>query len=216
MKIEGTELECMACDEVCLDYYLGEFHETKEQWAKRVYDFCKEYKETDGFGYPLEAGGFWSKQDKEYYNLNYDKKKLPSVYARDAEDLWEEKKRRRRAAFVKECTGEDCDPELLKPENIKKDLKEKKECKWKGSHSTANILMMKTDPKFNYKTATERHHQEEAKLKRNLEKDEEKIAKNVSKLRKKFDDETIAIIYPQGEKYLKQESLNGIPAVGKK
>lgn len=185
MKIIDTDLEYFEDDEICLDFYLGEGTETKDEWAKRVWDNCKLYKENNG----LDLNG----------------NKLARVYAKEPQELWEEKKRRRRAAFVKECTGEDCDPELLKPENIKKDLKEKKECKWKGSHSTANILMMKTDPKFNYKTATERHHQEEAKLKRNLEKDEEKIAKNVSKLRKKFDDETIGIIYPQGEKFLSEK-----------
>ena len=63
MKIDGTELECMACDEVCLEFYLGEHHETKDQWAKRVWDNCKLYKENNG--------------------LDLDGNKLASVYKRD-------------------------------------------------------------------------------------------------------------------------------------
>lgn len=84
------------------------------------------------------------------------------------------------------------------------------------SHSTAEILKLKGDPKIKYQTATERHRKEEAKELEIQKKIEDETALKVSKLRKKFDDETIAIIYPQGEKYLKQEALNGIPAVGKK
>jgi hypothetical protein len=112
MKIDGTELECFADDEVCLDFYLGEHCETKEQWAKRVWDKCIEYKSTEGFG----KVGF-----------GYDGEKMPSVYARNPHEIWEEKKRRRRAAFVKHCTGKDCDKELLSPESIKEDLKENPE-----------------------------------------------------------------------------------------
>jgi hypothetical protein len=195
MKIEGTELEHFDDDAVCLDFYLGEHSEDKEKWAKRVWDNCKLYKENGG--------------------LDLEGNKLSRVYKRDAKDLWEEKKRRRRAAFVKHCTGEECDPELLKPENIKRDLKEKKECKWPKSHSTAEILRMKGDPKIKYKTATERHREEEEKHRKiQLEIEEERMNK-VSKLKKTFDDETIAIIYPEGEKYLGSKS-NGIVSAGRK
>lgn len=187
MKIDGTELECMACDEVCLEFYLGEHHETKDQWAKRVWDNCKLYKENNG--------------------LDLDGNKLASVYKRDPYELWEEKKRRRRAAFVKECTGEDCDHELLSPENIKDDLKNNRECKWPKSHDTATIMMMKTDPKYKYRTATEEHIKKEAKIKKSMEDLEEDRKEKVSKLRKKFDDETIAIIYPQGERYLTEGTV---------
>jgi hypothetical protein len=185
MKIEGTELEYLVCDEVCLDFYLGEDHETKNQWAKRVWDNCKLYKENNG--------------------LDLEGNKLASVYARDPYELWEEKKRRRRAAFVSHCTGEDCDCELLKPETIMQDLKEKKECKWLKSHDTKAILKLKDDPKIKYKTATERHCENEAKHVEKQKKLEDKIALDVSSLRKKFDDETIAIIYPRGEAFLSEK-----------
>ena len=188
MKIEGTELEHFDDDAVCLDFYLGEHSEDKEKWAKRVWDNCKLYKENGG--------------------LDLEGNKLSRVYKRDAKDLWEEKKRRRRAAFVKHCTGEECDPELLKPENIKRDLKEKKECKWPKSHSTAEILKLKKDPKVKYKTATERHQEEEAKHLADQKKVQEKRALDVANLRKKFDDETVAIIYPQGADLLKKPAAS--------
>jgi hypothetical protein len=184
MKIDGTELECFADDEVFLDFYLGENHETKEQWAKRVWDNCKLYKENNG--------------------LDLDGNKLASVYKRDAHELWEEKKRRRRAAFVKECTGEECDEDLLKPENIRKDLEEKKECKWPKSHLTPEILKLKDEPLYAYKTATEKHREQEAKHVERQKGIEEKRALDVANLRRKFDDETISIIYPQGADYLKK------------
>jgi hypothetical protein len=178
MKIDGTELECFADDEICLDFYLGEHHETKEKWAKRVWDNCARYKQ----GLKIDAKG----------------NKLASVYKRDAHELWEEKKRRRRAAFVKYCTGEECDPKLLDLENIKEDVKDKKECKWPKSHSTAEILKLKNEPLYAYKTATERHREKEARDLIQREKTKEERAEKVATLRTKFDDETIAIIFPEG------------------
>ena len=183
MEVDGTELEYFKDDEVCLDFYLGEHSETKDQWAKRVWDKCIEYKSTLGLG----KVGF-----------GYDGEKMPSVYARDAKEIWEEKKRRRRAAFVKECTGKDCDPELLKTENIKKDVKEKKECNWPQSHSDSEIFKIRDEPLYNYKTATQRHREEQAKELANQKKEMDKRVSDIEKLRKKFDDETIAILYPQG------------------
>lgn len=178
MKIENTELECKACDEVCLDYYLGQGHETKDQWAKRVWDNCKLYKENDG----KDLSG----------------NPLPKVYARDATDLWEEKKRRRRAAFVEELTGEVCDPDLLRPEKIREDSKEKKECNWPESHSTARIMSMKDDPKYNYKTATQKSVEDESKHVARHEKVLADRKARIEELRTKFDDETIKVLFPQG------------------
>jgi hypothetical protein len=178
MKVENTEFDYFEDDEVCLDYYLGTATETKEEWAKRVWDNCKIYKENN--------------------RLDLDGNKLARVYARDPHELWEEKKRRRRAAFVKDCTGEDCDKELLSPERIREDLKEGKPCEWGLSHSTEEILKLKADPKHNYKTATEKHREQEAKFLAEAKEIEDKRVLHVSKLRTKFDDETIAIIYPQG------------------
>jgi hypothetical protein len=178
MKIENTEFDYEEEDQVCLEYYLCEHTEGFKEWATRVWQNCERHKQ----GLKTDITG----------------NKLASVYARDVHELWEEKKRRRRAAFVKECTGEECDPNLLKPENIKKDLKEKKECKWPESHSKAKILKIKADPKIKYKTATERYREEKAKELADEKKIQEERVAKVSKLKEKFDDETIAIIYPQG------------------
>lgn len=79
MKIKDTELEYTEADAIVLDYWLGE-DETKEQWAQRVCKLCKEYAETDGLG--------------------HDGQGMPDAYARTPQDLWENKKRRRRIQFV--------------------------------------------------------------------------------------------------------------------
>jgi hypothetical protein len=178
MKVDGTELEYDESYGVCLDFYLGEYSETKEQWAKRVWDNCKLYKENDG----KDLSG----------------NPLPKVYARDAEELWEEKKRRRRAAFVNHCTGKYCDKELLSPERIKQDLKEGKPCDWGLSHRREEILNLKNDPKHNYKTATQSYREKEAEYLEESNRIKDKIAEKVAILRTKFDDETIAIIFPEG------------------
>jgi hypothetical protein len=178
MKIESTEFDYEEEDKVCLEYYLCEQVEDFKQWATRVWQNCERHKQ----GLKTDITG----------------NKLASVYARDPHELWEEKKRRRRAAFVKQCTGEECDPELLDLENIKEDVKEKIECKWPKSHSSAEILRMKGDPKIKYKTATEEYEEEDAKDAERIKILVGKRISNVATLRTKFDDETIAIIYPEG------------------
>lgn len=83
MKIKNTELEYEEVDRHVLDYYLGGAGETKEEWAQRVWDCCKRHSEGE---------------------------KLPRVYARAknqtwqerAHELWENKKKRRKEAIIKE------------------------------------------------------------------------------------------------------------------
>lgn len=103
MKIENTELEYNEADAIVLDYWLGGDGETKEQWAKRVWDNCKEFKETDGKG--------------------HDGQGMCDVYAKDPRILWNNKKLRRRVQFYQEmplkCKKkfdiniiEECPPEI--------------------------------------------------------------------------------------------------------
>ena len=81
MIIQDTELECTEADGVVLDYWLGGSDETKEQWAKRIWDGCKEWDETNGKGY--------NKGD-------YSNHGMPSVYQHSAQELWKAKKDKRR------------------------------------------------------------------------------------------------------------------------
>lgn len=198
MKIKDTELEYYEADATALDYYLGSSYETKEQWAKRVWDNCKEYAETNGMGY------------------NPTGKKMPSVYAQCPHCLWENKKRRRRAAMMKEFTGKECDKKLLDMENVKKDVINKRECNWDYEFSDAKVMEIKNGNKHIYKTATERHNENKLKEKEMETRSDNDVRAKVSKLKKKFDDETIAIIYPQGKKFLNKGAISTIPKVGKK
>jgi hypothetical protein len=182
MLIKDTELEYYEDDAICLDFYLAEHSETKEAWAKRVWVNCKLYKKNNG--------------------LDLEGNRLPSVYASDPKELWENKKRQRRVAFVKALTGEECDSSLLYPDTIRDDLKNNRECNWPESHNAERIAKLKNDPKNNYKTATQRYNEEEAKQSESLNNIESKRALDVKTLLTKFDNETISIIYPQGGKYL--------------
>lgn len=85
MKVKDTELEYTEADAVVLDYWLGGDAEDKEQWAKRVWDSCKEYQETDGQG--------------------YDGQGMSDVFMRTPYDIWESKKRRRRIRLHNELNG---------------------------------------------------------------------------------------------------------------
>lgn len=140
MKISDTELEYTDSDQICLEYFLGEGTETMEAWAQRVWKNCKRWQE----GHRTDENG----------------KKLAQVYSRTPESLWEEKKRRRRAAFVKRCTGKNCDNNLLECKNIIEDVERGIPCDWPESHSDTEILRIKNDPASAYKTATERHREE--------------------------------------------------------
>ena len=82
--IDGTDLEYTESESIVLDYWLGTNHETKEQWAQRVWNKCKEYSETDGLG--------------------HDGKGMSKVYSSSAEDLWANKKVKRRVALKKELS----------------------------------------------------------------------------------------------------------------
>ena len=187
MKIENTELEYSQEEEIILDYWLSEENESKDQWAQRVWNLCKEYKDTNGKGY-IES--------------DYGIKGMPTVYATSPYFLWENKKRRRRAAIIEEFTGIKCCPKLLEAKNIEDDLKNGLECKWGNNHNDAKIMELKTDPKYNYKTATEKYREK-------IKEEEEQIAKldlevqaKVEKLRSKnFDDETIEVIYPASKSF---------------
>jgi len=171
-------------DEICLDYYLGEHSETKEQWAQRVFENCQRAAE----GLKTDSKG--NKLASVYYN-------------RSAESLWEEKKRRRRSALVKEKFGCKCDPSLLDVKNIDQGLKDKLACCWPETHSDLEVLKVRDDPKHCYCTATERHREETAKRAAKLDATEAERKQKVDTLKAAgLDVEVIRIMYPQGEKYI--------------
>ncbi|MCK5345037.1 MAG: hypothetical protein KAR20_16620 [Candidatus Heimdallarchaeota archaeon] len=143
MQIEDTELEYNEADGVVLDYFLGEHHETKEQWAKRIVALCSEYKETNGQG--------------------RDGKGMPAVYARTPESLWEEKKGRRRGAFMFEMSEKhlnDNEAEFLA--NAEKKCSCGEVLEWSNSHSDSAVVALLNDSR--YKTATTRHREELQKM----------------------------------------------------
>lgn len=83
MRITDTELDYKNEDSVALDYYLGGGGETKEQWAKRVWDNCRLHSEGTFVSsvYDAKPGQTW--QDR-------------------AKELWDNKKNKRREALGKE------------------------------------------------------------------------------------------------------------------
>ena len=89
-KAGSTDLEYNEADKVALEYYMGGETESHDDWADRVSEFCSQYQSNNG--------------------LDNDGNKLPSVYANSLENLWENKKKRRREAISKvfscECTDE--------------------------------------------------------------------------------------------------------------
>ena len=97
MKIQDTELEYTECDEICLRRYLGEYTESMESWATRVWVMCERKANEDP-----EALG------------KYDKP-LPRVYAASegqtwqerAQELWANKKQKRKEALCKQFKLED-------------------------------------------------------------------------------------------------------------
>lgn len=80
MKVDETELEYNEADAVCLDAYMTSETETKEMWAKRVWDCCRRQSEGEDISsvYVANKGQQWEDRAKE---------------------LWENKKRRRRYRF---------------------------------------------------------------------------------------------------------------------
>ena len=194
MKIEGTELEFDSGDVICCEYWIGEEGESMQEHAVRLWENCKR-----------------AEKGLETCILG---NKLASVYKkRSAKSLWEEYKRHMRNDFVKKMSGSSCHADLLKVECINEDIKGNHECKWPESHAYGNIALLKEDKR--YENGVDRDIKIREKQEKELEENQDSIKKHVSKLKQKFDDETIAIIYPKGERYLGSKS-NGIPAVGKK
>jgi hypothetical protein len=182
MKIKDTELEYHEADSVALDYYLGESCETKDQWAKRVWGNCKEYADTNGMGY------------------NPTGKKMPSVYAQDAKDLWANKKKRRRAALVKHFIGMPTDESEFKRKRIPGHL----------NHDAMKFCKNHKD----YKTRDERDALEAQKQQERDLKVSEEIKSKTQRLKKSgMTDEQIEILFPAGIKFLK-ETINRRPKVG--
>jgi hypothetical protein len=178
VKIEGTELEYNEAEGICLDYCLGGLQETKEQFAKRIWDNCKRFEQG------LET---------EPYNDRIYKK-----YSYGAALLWEEKKRRCRVSLVRDKKNMYPDMRLCTFGSVKEDIKKKRPCNWPDSHLDSEILLLKNDSKYGYQTATERHLFQEAEFVEEQKKTLEERAEKVATLRTKFDDETIAIIFPEG------------------
>lgn len=77
MRIQDTELEYTEADAISLDFFLGSFVESKEDWAKRVWNNCRLHAE----GQPLP---------RVY------RKKENQTWQERAKELWENKKRKRR------------------------------------------------------------------------------------------------------------------------
>jgi hypothetical protein len=178
MKIKDTELEYDEAEAVALDYFLGGSNEDKDAWAQRVWKNCELYKNNNG----LDENG----------------KKLPPVYSKDPHFLWENKKRRRRAALMAELKGIKKDKELLEEKIIKEDLKKGKKPEWSPELADSEILKLKTDPA--YKTRKQRDDEMQAEYEAEALAEKNKRISKVAKLRQKgFDDDTIKIIYPEGE-----------------
>lgn len=152
--VENTDLTYTEADSICLQYYLGDHCETMNEWAQRVWKNCDRWKKG--------------------LKITEDGNKLARVYSRDPFELWEEKKRRRRAAMMKEKIGCNCPDELLKHENIKKDLERGCRCKWPLELSDERIIAIRDDPKHNYKTATKRNKEEAEEMEKAEKKEKEK------------------------------------------
>lgn len=69
MIISGTELEYDDVDAKVLDYYLGGDSETKEEWAQRVWNFCKRSSEGEDTAsvYKCGEGQTWKERAKELW-----------------------------------------------------------------------------------------------------------------------------------------------------
>lgn len=95
MRIQDTELDYDDQDADILDYYLGGESETKEQWAKRVWDNCERQANGEELAsvYIAEDGQSW--QDRARF-------------------IWENKKAMRKKAIKKELKIEDNDLKDIK------------------------------------------------------------------------------------------------------
>ena len=175
MLVEDTELEYNNADGVALDYFLGGRGEDKHAWAKRVWDKCAEYKETNGLG--------------------RDGKGMPSVYAEDPKFLWEQKKRRRRIALVQIIQNKSDDKHLAETKRVKDDLKQGKGPEWSFDFADAQVEELKNN--VSYKTRAQQEAENDSEELVAAQAIQNERLANVEALRAKgFDDETIKIIYP--------------------
>ena len=142
MQIDETELEYDETEAVCLDRYLGGSGECKCTWAQRVWASCYEYANTNGAG--NDGNG------------------MSSVFARDPRSIWEEKKRLRRAALVREMHNTVMPPEYLDVGNIEKDIKNNVKPVWKFAFADGEVMKLKDDPR--YKTRDQGYAEELAKV----------------------------------------------------
>lgn len=101
MKIENTELEYDETEGHILDYYLGGHSETKEQWAQRVWDCCRRHAEGEGLA--------------RVYQKSYNQ-----TWQERAQELWDNKKTRRRSALKRELKAKEEDlPDIRSHKNYK-------------------------------------------------------------------------------------------------
>lgn len=183
MKVKNTSLEYNEAEKTCLEFFLSEDRESLEKWAERIWENCQRFKDGE--------------------STDRDGNKLAEIYKEDPHFLWEQKKRRRRAGFVKEMTGEDCDKEILSKKKICEDIENNRECNWPATHQDVAVQAIKSDPAKNYKTATQASLEEKQRLEQEKAASDAMRLENVTKLRAKgFDDEVIGVIYPKGKSFL--------------
>jgi len=177
--ILGTSLEYSDADKVAIEFYLGEGTETMEEWGQRIASFCEEYSATDGKG--------------------NDGKGMPSVYARSAEDLWTEKKIRRRVSFMMDFAS-------IQPNDLENDFFENASAKFAaGQHvvwsdGMSDEAVITCGASSDYKTQTARWHEEEASISASQQAALAEIQANIDTLHGEgYSDATIKIIYPKSQ-----------------
>lgn len=145
-----------------------------------------------GEGEGLEAWGkrVWDncKLYKENDGKDLSGNKLPKVFANSAQDLWKNKIIQRRKAIARDLLGEKT--AALNP--IETELPEHLD----------DACMQRCKEHANYMKRNDRYAKDKAEEKLKENKILADRAAKVEKLREKFDDETISIIYPQGRDLL--------------
>lgn len=184
MKIQDTELEMNEADEVVLDYWLGGKGESKEEWAKRVWKLCNEYKETKGKGYPESCYGV---------------KGMRRVYSRCPFELWEEKKRKRRLALYKvlhPSERKEINEKFLDCNVIKEEILTRSRPQYPAEISDHAIMSFKNHPKY-----TTRKEDDDATDKKNDDYEKEKKLSDNKKLafyrKQGRSDEDIKLTHPE-------------------
>jgi len=100
-RIENTELELDDIDADVLDYYLGGDSETKEQWAQRVWDFCRRKDQGEDL-----ASVYATRKNLEGQNTQ--------TWQERAFELWDNKKQKRKESIKKDLKIKDKDLKDLK------------------------------------------------------------------------------------------------------